>query len=278
NTYRYILGNLYDFNPSEDAVKDYKKFLEIDRWALSRCQVLLKKATQAYSDFSFYQIYHPVHNFCAVDMSSFYLDVLKDRLYTFAKGCNARRSAQTVLYEILLVLVKIMAPILPYTSEEVWQYLPGKHREVSVHICQWPKVNEKWIDKDLEQAWQRLLEIRQAVCAALEQKRISKEIKSSLEAKVFLFTAGDEVYSFLQRYKEQLPAVFIVSDVELTAVKEMPADLEKFNAVKGLGIRIGRSDGLKCQRCWNWSKSVGEDEQYPGLCQRCREVTGLLRS
>ncbi|MEA3328989.1 MAG: isoleucine--tRNA ligase [Candidatus Omnitrophota bacterium] len=269
NTYRYMLGNLYDFDPFKDAIKDHRGLLEMDRWALGRCQVLLKKVTRAYNDLSFYQIYHLVHNFCTVDLSSFYLDALKDRLYTFSRGSDGRRSAQTALYEILLVLVRIMAPILSYTCEEVWQYLIVDRKEASVHLASWPRINESLIDQKLDDAWQKLLQVREAVCAALEQKRIIKEIRSSLEAEVCLFTTSSKLYSFLEKHKPWLAAIFIVSNVTLEMVKEMPLDSGQSDLIKELGVRIKKPKGSKCQRCWNWKESVGKDKQHPGLCQRC---------
>jgi len=185
NTCRFILGNIYDFEPERDRV-EYGKLLEIDKWALGRLQILLDKVTIAYDKFSFYQIYHLVNNFCTVQLSSFYLDVLKDRLYASAANSLLRRSGQTALYEILLVLVRMVSPILSYTSEEIWEYLPEKSRQRSVHLSSWPQANKKWIDQRLEQNWSKLLQVRSVVCGILEQKRMDKLIGNSLEAAVSL--------------------------------------------------------------------------------------------
>ncbi|KKL58915.1 hypothetical protein LCGC14_2220600, partial [marine sediment metagenome] len=154
-----------------------------DRWVLSQLQTLLDKVTKAYHSFSFYQFYQLVHNFCTIQISSFYFDILKDRLYTQGKDSLERRSAQTALYEILLVLVKIMAPILPYTTEEVWKYLPSA-KEESVHLSDWPKINERFVNKKLEERWERLISIREKVLASLEEARKEKRIGNSLEAEV----------------------------------------------------------------------------------------------
>lgn len=273
NTYRYILGNIYDFDPAKDKV-DYKELLEIDKWVLSKLQSLLKKVTQAYEEFSFYRIYHLIHNFCTVELSSFYLDVLKDRLYTFGKTSIERRSAQTALYEILLALLKIMAPILSYTAEEAWECTPGKD-ESSVHLCDWPKLNKKWLDENLEDRWERLLNIRSLVCGALEERRMAKVIGNSLEAKVSLFTVDRKLNSLLKEYLPKLPAIFIVSEVTLEQVKTVPAGASKSDEVKGLACVVERAPGEKCERCWNWSPTVGEDKEHPNICRRC---IGVVRT
>lgn len=272
NTYRYILGNLWDFDPARDRVK-YDDLLEIDKWALAQLQTLLKKVTRAYEEFSFYQLYHLVHNFCTIQLSSFYLDVLKDRLYTFGRTSKPRRSAQTVLYEILLILTKIMAPILSYTTEEAWQLIPGKDREPSVHLCSWPKVNEAWVDERLQERWERLFKVRSLVLGVLEEKRMAKQIGNSLEAKVLIFTIDKEINTFLGGYLPQLPSIFIVSDVSLELVDSLPAHATSSDELKGIACAVEKAPGKKCERCWNWSLTVGEDRDHPTICHRCVEVT-----
>ncbi len=275
NTCRFILGNIYDFEPARDRV-EYGKLLEIDKWALGRLQILLGKVTTAYDKFSFYQIYHLVNNFCTVQLSSFYLDVLKDRLYASATNSLLRRSAQTALYEILLVLVRILSPILSYTSEEIWEYLPEKSRQRSVHLSSWPQVNKKWIDQRLEQNWSKLLQFRSVVCGILEQKRMDKLIGNSLEAAVSLFTTDKKQYEFLKQYLDQLPAIFIVSNVTLEMVKALPPQAKTDAKMAFLGVGVEKAAGSKCVRCWNWSPTVGQDKDHPQLCQRCLEVIHSL--
>ncbi len=257
NTFRYLLGNLSDFDPKKDSI-EYDGMLEIDRWALSQLQSLLEKVTKAYHSFSFYQIYHLVHNFCTIQLSSFYFDILKDRLYTQGKDSKERRSAQTALHEILLVSVKIMAPILSYTIEEVWEYLPGE-KEESAHLSDWPKVNKRFLNKKLEERWERLISIRERVLDSLEKARKEKRIGNSLEAEVEI--RCEKEYQFLKKYEKDLPALFIVSKVRLVK--------------KGNGeilVKVKKAPGKKCSRCWNYSIEVGKSKEYPTLCPRCIRV------
>lgn len=186
NTARFLLGNLYDFKP-EDAVA-YKDLPELDRWALLKMERLLRKVTDAYDNYQFHHIYHAVHNFCAVDLSAFYLDVIKDRLYTLAANDPGRRAAQTVLYIILRNLVKMIAPVLVHTAEEIWRHMPaGYKEEESVHLVSWPGFTDEYLDPELEERWDRFMKIREEVSRALEKARADKLIGSSLEARVRLF-------------------------------------------------------------------------------------------
>lgn len=252
NTAKYLLGNLYDFDPEKDSVSN-KDLLEIDRWVLSRLNSVLKEATGSFERFMFHEVASSIYKFCIIHMSNFYLDILKDRLYTFGARSKARRSGQAVLYKILSVLTRLMAPITPFTAEEIWGYF---NKEGSVHLADWPKVENDLIDPELEARWQRLINLREEVLKALEEKRIAKLIGSSLEAKVALVTSGKEEYEFLNKYLESLRYIFIVSQVEL---------------IKGdkLDIQVTKAGGNKCSRCWNWSALVGEDENNPTLCERC---------
>nr|MBU1328383.1 isoleucine--tRNA ligase [Candidatus Omnitrophota bacterium] len=255
NTAKYLLGNLYDFDPEKDSISD-KDLLEIDRWALSRLNSVLKEVTDSFERFMFHEVASATYKFCILDMSNFYLDILKDRLYTFGARSKARRSGQTVLYKILSVLTRLMAPITPFTAEEIWGYF---NKEGSVHLADWPKVEDDLIDFELEARWQRLINLREEVLKALEEKRIAKLIGSPLEAKVALVASGKEEYEFLNKYLETLRYIFIVSQVEL---------------IKGdkLDIQVTKADGKKCSRCWNWSALVGKNENNPTLCERCAGV------
>ncbi len=270
NSCRFILGNIYDFEPDKDRV-DYEQLPEIDRWALSRLAGLVGKASRAYDGFEFHRLYHDLHNFCAVDLSSFYFDVLKDRLYTFAASSPERRSAQTVLHEILLTLTKLMAPLLSFTAENVWQHLPGKEEE-SVHLASWPRLDESYLNEKLEERWARLLRVREEVYRILEKARREKMIGNFLEAKVALYSTSSNLTSFLKEYESELTTVFIVSRVELTEVKTLPEDVSSGEEIKELGIRAERARGRKCERCWIWSETVGERKEHPTICQRCLKV------
>ena len=270
NSCRFILGNIYNFDPDRDRA-DYGQLLEIDRWALSRLAGLVGKASRAYDSFEFHRLYHDLHNFCAVDLSSFYFDVLKDRLYTFAASSPERRSAQTVLHEILLTLTKLVAPLLSFTAENVWQHLPGKEEE-SVHLASWPRLDESYLNEKLEERWERLLRVREEVYRILEKARREKMIGNFLEAKVALYSTSSELTSFLKEYESELATVFIVSRVELTEVKTLPEDVSPGEEIKELGARVEKAPGQKCERCWIWSETVGEKDGHPTICQRCFKV------
>jgi len=254
NTAKYLLGNLYDFDPEKDSLAP-EGLLEIDRWALSRLNSVVREVTGSFERFMFHEATSAIYKFCILDMSNFYLDILKDRLYTFGAGSKARRSGQIVLYKILSVLTRLMAPITPFTAEEIWGYF---NKTGSVHLADWPKAENCLIDADLEAGWQKLINLREEVLKALEEKRIAKLIGSPLEAKVVI-AAAKEKYEFLNKYLPDLRYIFIVSQVEL---------------VKGdkLNIRVLKADGKKCSRCWNWSPLVGKDQANPTLCERCSGV------
>jgi len=256
NTFRFLLGNLYDFDPGKDRVP-YEELYEIDRWALHRLQKLIRRVREAFERFEFHLVYHTVQNFCAVEMSALYFDILKDRLYTFPSSSKGRRSAQTVLYQILKDLTSLMAPILSFTTEEVWQHLPGeKEKEISVHLTSFPKVREEYMDQALEERWERIWEVREAVTKALEVARKEKRIGLSLDAHVRL-SLPDKLYSIIKPYENELKSIFIVSSVALH-----PGGDE-------IKVEVARAEGKKCERCWNYDLSVGRDSRHPTICERC---------
>ena len=270
NTCRFMLGNLYDFEPERDGLP-YDQLQEIDRWALSRLASLIERVRKAYENFEFHVIYHSIHNFCVVDMSNFYLDVLKDRLYTSRADSRGRRSAQTVIFNILNSLVRLLAPILSFTTEEIWRYMPSyPSKEESVHISYFPEIKEEWIDKDLTERWERLLSVRKDVSKALELARKEGIIGSSLEAKVSILSP-DGLTSLIEGFMPILREVFIVSQVEMSGVDGRKIVLESEDT-KGLKIGIDRAEGRKCERCWNYSPRVGEFKEHPDVCERCIEA------
>jgi len=262
NTARFLLGNLSGFDGG-----DYSgHMLEIDRWAMSRLQGLVKKVTEAYEKFEFHQVYHSIHNFCIVDMSSFYLDILKDRLYTFRSDSPERRAGQWVLSQILSTMTRLMAPVLSFTAEEIWSFMQ-ENRADSVFLSPFPAVDDAFLEPELEERWERLRAVRDGVNKALEMKRQERFIGNSLEAKVVLFT-GDEEYSLLTTYRDILPTLFIVSDVEIE--KGTAPEREVYeNSVPKFSVLIQRASGKKCERCWNWSDMVGAFHDAPELCDRC---------
>ncbi|MDA8214452.1 MAG: isoleucine--tRNA ligase, partial [Nitrospiraceae bacterium] len=263
NTGRFLLGNISDFDG-----KDYSaNLLEIDRWAMSRLQNLIQKVMEAYEDFNFHEAFHSIYNFCIVDMSSFYLDILKDRLYTFRADSQERRAAQWVMYRILVDMTRLMAPVLSFTAEEIWGYIPDK-KEESVFLAGFPESNEQFLDEALEKRWERLVKIRDEANKALEIKRKEKFIGNALEAKL-VFYLPDEEFNLLQAYKNFLPALFIVSDVEIYPSSQKTDEVYESTEIKNMFIKVERASGQKCERCWNWSVSVGKFEDHPQICERC---------
>lgn len=259
NTARYILGNLNGFNPDENMVS-LDELMPIDKWALAKLNILIDKVKEAYDKYEFHIVYHAIHNFCVVDMSNFYLDVLKDRLYTEKSDSKARRAAQTSIYIILNAMTRMIAPILAYTSDEIWKYMPHSSSEKAEHVIynEMPEKVDITIDDDFMAFWDEIHELRNDVKKSLETFIKDKTIKSSLEAKVTLAASGDKL-AFLKKAENELATAFIVSEVEIV---ENSSELE---------IKIEKAEGEKCERCWVISKTVGENSEHPTLCSRCCE-------
>ena len=273
NTCRFLLSNLYDFHPAEHRQR-YERLSELDRWALARLHRVVVAVTRGYQDFDFRQIVHELDYFCSVDMSAVYLDILKDRLYTFRADSPARRASQTVLFDVLMALTKLMAPILSFTAEEVWRILPEEGRESgapSVHLSQFPVLDPKWDDAELKARWERLLFIRTVVQSGLEMQRRDKVIGSSLEAKVTI-KADPKTYPLLESYEKELAALFIVSVVDLESVPAVSKEGHLLSDTSGFAIDVTRAEGKKCERCWNYRPSVGGFSDHPTLCDRCVEA------
>ncbi len=263
NTCRYLLGNLYDFDPGRDSVPA-AELLPIDRFILHRLQLLTKRLLQAYQDYDFHLLYHGLHNFCAVDLSALYLDVLKDRVYTSGKASPLRRSAQTAMYEVLVSLAKLMAPVLSFTAHEVWQYLPMPEKPYSVHLTLFPEVRTDLLDETLAQEWEKLLAVREEVQRALEEARKDKQIGSSQEAVVELTVDGPD-FDFLLGHRQDLETICIVSGL---AVRQGDPP----GPGGGLTVKVERASGQKCARCWNYREKVGSSPAHPALCDRCTAV------
>jgi len=262
NTARFALGNLEGFDPSSDKVAEHE-MLEIDRWALAALNSIVVDVRDAYEAYDFHSVYQSLHQFCAVTLSARYFDIIKDRLYTFAPKNRARRSAQTALYQIADELARMLAPILVFTSDEIWENLPrsvDEKAEQSVHITLLPKPTET-SGADLLTSWAHLFGYRDAVLAKLEDARVAKVIGSSLEARVEI-SAGAEAHGQLARHRDDLRYLFIVSEVELG---EPHAEM----APDHIEVTITRAHGEKCERCWNYSTRVGESSKFPTVCERC---------
>ncbi|MEF9933698.1 MAG: isoleucine--tRNA ligase [Clostridium sp.] len=272
NTARYMIGNLSDFDPSTDKV-DYSNMNELDKWAMLKLQKLIKAVTESYENYQFHAVYHDIHNFCVVDMSNFYLDIVKDRLYTEKTDSTERRAAQTVMYEVLNALVKMIAPVMAFTAEEIWGFVKQESSNVadSVLLSSWPAVSD-FSDDALEAKWDKMLEIRAEVSKALEIARREKVIGNSLNAKVYIKAEG-EVYDFLNSMRDYLETVFIVSQLELSNNADLSSE-KTYNSeeIKGLSVLVEQAPGEKCERCWIFSKTIGENKDHPTLCARCASV------
>ncbi|MDR3564891.1 MAG: isoleucine--tRNA ligase [Negativicutes bacterium] len=275
NTFRYILGSLADFDPNRDQVS-YDQMLEIDRWALLRLEQVRQRVTRAYEEYEFHALYHTVHNFCAVDLSSIYLDILKDRVYTSLPGSVDRRAAQTAMYEILNSLVVMLSPVLAFTAEEVWQYMPKlAGMPESVQMADWPNEHLEYLDEALGAKWESILAMRGEITKALEEKRRSKVIGHSLDAAVELYAKG-EAYDILSGVgEEELKTILIVSEVHLISGTDKAPDASQgtyFTDRDDLAVGVKAATGGKCERCWIYDESVTKDEAHPTLCARCAGV------
>ena len=265
NTCRFMLGNLYDFDPAKDALTA-DRMPEIDRFALHRLQELVRKCGRAYERYEFHTIYHALHNYCVVDLSAFYLDILKDRLYTAPPASATRRSAQTVMALILDAVTRLMAPVLCFTAEELWRYRPGLGEPVdSVHMAPLPEPDPHWEDAALAERWDFLIEVRGEVTKALEAARVAKQIGHALDAAVTLHTGGQTLVR-LKPFADELRALFIVSAASLSD-GPAPSTALASDTVADLAVVVGVADGDKCPRCWVHDPAVGVTA---AVCPRCR--------
>ena len=260
NTWRFMLGNIFDFSPDKQTV-ERKNLLLFDKWILEKASQVGKRILKAYDDFEYHIVFHSIYNFFSVELSSFYLDVLKDRLYCSAKDAHSRKSGQTALFYILKDTLRLMAPILPFTTEEAWEMLPPfKGKEESVHLEEFPAYEEKWLEREILDEWEQLILVREKVLKELERVREEKRIGNSLEAEVVIKVPSSHT-ELIKKHEGQLASLFIVSSVRLEAQEGEEFEVE---------VRI--APGEKCQRCWNFSPYVGESKEYPLFCERCEHV------
>ena len=267
NTMRYLLANLYDFNPATDPV-EAGRMEEVDRYILGRYAELALRVVRAYDEYDYSTIFQNVNAFATVDLSAFYADVSKDRLYTFSARSRERRSAQTAMYLIADGLTRLLAPILSYTADELWRHLPGP-REASVHMALFPSGVQlvPLVDRELLDRWGKLIAVRDEVLAQIEPLRKDKKIGSSLQAKVVI-TATTAELAMLEPYARQLPMLFIVSEVEL---RKAPSDVEAHTEALPR-VSIERAGGVKCERCWRYVPKVSSEPAWAGLCERCQDA------
>jgi isoleucyl-tRNA synthetase len=280
NTFRFLLGNVSDFDPARHAVP-YGRMREIDRWALDETARLVEGVTRAFETYELHRAFSLLHGFCAVQMSSVYLDVLKDRLYCSGADRPERRSAQTALHHVLLALCKLCAPVLVHTAEEVWSHIQHKDEGAeSVHLCLWPQPPAEWLDEGLRERWRRLLAVRDEVARAVEALRERKAVANNMEARVVLWAEDAQLRSLLKGGADSLLELLIAS--ELTLLDERPsgealAAMCAAEKVQGLMLAAEPSPHAKCARCWNLRPSVGVDAGHPDLCGRCAEAVSAAR-
>jgi isoleucyl-tRNA synthetase len=269
NTFRFLLGNLHDFDPAANAVHDFAKLEPLDQYILARTAELDAKIRVAYDDFEFHRAYHALNEYINSDLSALYLDVLKDRLYTFAPNHPARRSAQTALWRIAETLTRLVAPILSFTAEEVWQSLPAVDgRESSVHVALFPNIAEivPGNVKAIEEDWKQLLAARDQVLLSLEAARQAKLVGKGLDARISI-EASEPTLTLLQRYESSLKELFNVSQVSLAHIEHPNGETR---------VETAAAEGLKCERCWNYTTDVGQDSRFPTVCLRCAEALDAI--
>ncbi len=268
NTARFMLGNIHDFKPEEHSVP-YGEMEELDRWALMRLAKISDRMRRAYEKYDFHLAYYAVHQFCAVDLGAFYLDVLKDRLYCDGADSKERRSAQTAFVIILKELTQLIAPILVFTAEEIWQHLPSSVRkEASVHFSVWEKLPEEFGNEELQHRWEEFLEIRGIVSKALELARSEKVIGASNEARVVIYAQGRQK-QLLESFVDDIRMLLIVSTVEINSLADGG---DALYSEADIAVDVSRAEGEKCERCWKYFAEMSGDPQHPHICRRCLEA------
>lgn len=273
NTCRFMLGNFSDFDPEKD-LRAINEMTGLDRFILHRLHHVVKQSIKSYDKYEFHTIYHTLHNFCAVDLSSFYLDIIKDRLYTCPCSDPLRRDAQTVMFIILDAIVRIMAPILPFTADEIFQNMPQTpDSKESIHLEPMVELNEQWEDRQLAEAWEDIRSLRSEVTKALEQARTNKLIGHPLDAALEIKLPDTQLKQRVENLKENLNDIFIVSKAKL--VSRLDDDAYQGNQIKDLAIKVSKAKGDKCERCWRFDESIGENSDHPTACKRC--VTALKK-
>jgi isoleucyl-tRNA synthetase len=269
NVLRVLLGNLSDFDPAVDTVPQ-PRMLEIDRWVMARYAVVVDRLRTAYDEYDYQAIFQEVNAFITVDLSAFYVDVTKDRMYTFGAKSEARRSGQTAMLFVVDGLARLLAPILPFTTEEVWHNVPGPMRELSVHLAEFPSDVDMWRNDELLHEWKQLRSLRDVVNIELENERQAKTISSNLSARIGLEFDGEDL-ALLNRHKEFLPALFGVSEVAVGPVQGGAAFVHSGGQppMPPFIIRVKKADGVKCERCWRYVAGVRTEPDWAGICDRC---------
>jgi isoleucyl-tRNA synthetase len=282
NTARFLLGNLHDFDPAQDAVP-YEQLPDLDRYMLHRMTEVFDEVTDAFESYQFFRFFQTVQNFCVVDLSNFYLDIGKDRLYISDVNSPRRRSCQTVLAIAIENLARAIAPVLSHMAEDIWQHLPYAVDYQSVFESGWVKLEPDWKNAELAATWTELRTIRQEANKVLEQARADKEIGSSLEAKLLLYVPDANLRQLLDGMNpdsslsdgnrvDELRYLFLVSQVELLDTADALEGLKYSSQADALGIGVAQAEGEKCDRCWNYSSYVGKSQEHPAICERCEQA------
>jgi isoleucyl-tRNA synthetase len=277
NTFRYLLGNLWDFEPKKHSVP-YEHLAEMDKWALDETARLVEGVTRAFDEYELHRVYSLIHNFCTVQMSSLYLEALKDRLYCAGQDWPERRRAQTVLYHVLVTLCRLCAPVLVHTADEVWSHIQHRDEDAeSVHLCHWPQPPTEWRSDELHERWQSILAVRDDVARAIEALREKKVVANSMEARVTLWSESDRLRQILTDAYETLKELLVVS--ELTVMADKPAEevlarMRKGQSEPALLVEAVASGHPKCARCWNLRPTVGASSVHSELCERCVRAVG----
>ena len=270
NTCRFMLGNFNNFDVTKD-LRDVKNMSELDRFILHRLHYVVKRSLDSYEKYEFHKIYHTLHNFCTVDLSSFYLDIIKDRLYTSPEDDPLRRDAQSVMYIILNSIVKIMAPILPFTADEIYQHMPyGNDKKESIHLEPMVELDDQWKDDDLAQHWESIRSLRAEVTKALEEARKNKLIGHPLDAFLEIKLPDSDLKVLLENSVKNLNDIFIVSKAVLVDTIDDAAYQGK--EMKSLAIMVHKAAGVKCERCWRFDETIGSDNDHPTACERCSKA------
>ncbi|MCK4324789.1 MAG: class I tRNA ligase family protein, partial [Armatimonadetes bacterium] len=262
NTARFLLANLQDFDPAADGLAP-EQMREIDRWALLRLNRIVRRMTEAFDRWDLHLFYHDVHGFCANDLSAFYLNVLKDTLYTNLPDSPARRSAQTALWQLLLALTKMTAPVLTFTADEIWEHCRriDPSLPISAQLADWPRVDERFEDEELRTRWDRLMQIRTQVSAALEQAKENGEIDQPLTAAVTIYAPEDE-QQLLESFGDDLRMIFVASAAQVRPLGEGMSELH---------VEVAQAHGEKCERCWLCNEDIGISPEHSTLCPRCAQ-------
>jgi isoleucyl-tRNA synthetase len=270
NTCRFMLGNFSDFDVIKD-MRSINEMSELDRFILHRLHYVVKRCIDSYEKYEFHTIYHTLHNFCTVDLSAFYLDIIKDRLYTSPAGDPLRRDAQSVMYIILNAVVKIMAPILPFTADEIYQHMPhDDDKKESIHLEPMVKLDDKWEDEKLAHIWENIRSLRAEVTKALEEARKDKLIGHPLDASLEIMLSDTQLKEQIGNLTENLNDIFIVSQAKL--VDTIDDTAYHGQDIEGLAIKVYKAAGEKCERCWRFDETIGNDSEHPTACERCSDA------